>query len=112
MRDMLSIPCFAKAYRYIFASKIRQVTVSGIHMSKSFTGYHILLLELISLKKTQPPKLGQRQTVNDVMCTQSYHKLRNHRRFLVWFSMLYLLFNRIQRNFNVTVRERTRFAEI
>ena len=40
------------------------------------------------------------------------NKLQYHRRFLVLFSMLYPLFNKIQRNFNETVCERTRFAKI
>ena len=47
-----AISCFAKAYRNNFASNFWQVAVSGIHMSKSFTGYHILLLELISTSQT------------------------------------------------------------
>ena len=41
-----AISCFAKAYRNNFASNFWQVAVCGIHMSKSFTGYHILLMEL------------------------------------------------------------------
>ena len=69
-------------------------------MSKSFTGYHILLLELISFQNLQPPKHRQRQNVNYVMRIQRLHKLQYHRRFLVLFSMLYPLFNKIQRNFN------------
>ena len=81
-------------------------------MSKSFTGYHILLLELISFKKLQPPKHRQRQIVNYVMRIQGLHKLQYHRRLLVLFSMLYPLLNKIQRKFNETVCERTRFAKI
>ena len=50
-----AISCFAKAYRNQFASNFWQVAVCGIHMSKSFTGYHILLLELISFLNLQPP---------------------------------------------------------
>ena len=107
-----AISCFAKAYRNNFASNFWQVAVCGIHMSKSFTGYHILLLELISFQKLQPPKHRQRQNVNYVMRIQRLHKLQYHRRFLVLFSMLYPLFNKIQRNFNETVCERTRFAKI
>ena len=57
-----AIPCYAKAYRNNFASNFCQVAVCGIHMSNSFTGYHILLLELLSFQKTQPPKHRQRQT--------------------------------------------------
>ena len=107
-----AISCFAKAYRNNFASNLWQVTVCGIHMSKSFTGYHILLLELISFQKSQPPKHRQRQIVNYVMRIQRFHKLQYHRRFLVLFSITYPLFNKIQRNFNETVCERTRFAKI
>ena len=43
-----AISFFAKAYSNNFASNFWQVAVCGIHMSKCFTGYHILLLELIS----------------------------------------------------------------
>ena len=107
-----AISCFAKMCCNIFASNFWRVTVSGIHLPKSFTWYHILLLELISFKKIQPPKPGQRQTVNDVMRTQRLHKLRYHRRFLVLFSILYPGFNKIQTNVNVTVRERTLYAKI
>ena len=107
-----AISCFAKAYRNNFASNFWQVGVCGIHMLKSFTGYHILLLELISFQKLQPPKHRQRQIVNYVMRMQRLHKLQYHRRFWVLFSMLYPLFNKIQRNFNETVCERTRFAKI
>ena len=107
-----AISCFAKTYRNNFTSNFWLVTVCGIHMSKSFAGYHILLLELISFQKLQPPKQRQRQNVNYVMCTQRLHKLQYHRRFLVLFSMLYPLSNKIQRNFNETVCERTRFAKI
>ena len=45
-----------------------QVAVCGINMSKSFTGYHILLLELISFQKLQPPNYRQRQIVIYVLC--------------------------------------------
>ena len=107
-----AISCFAKAYRNNFASIFLQAAVCGIHMSKSFTGYHILLLKLISFQKLQPPKHRQRQIVNNVMRIQRLHKLQYHRRFLVLFSMLYALFKKIQRNFNETVCERTRFAKI
>ena len=107
-----AILCFAKGYRNNFASNFGQVAVCGFQMSKSFTGYHILLLELISLHILQPPKHRQRQIVNYVMRIQRLHKLQYHRRFLVLLSMLYPLFNKIQRNFNVTVSERTRFAKI
>ena len=107
-----AISSFAKAYRNNFASNFWQVAVCGIHMSKSFTGYHILLLELISFQKLQTPKHRQRQIVNYVMRIQGLHKLQYHRRFLVLFSMLYPLFNKIQRNFNETACERTRFAKI
>ena len=107
-----AISCFAKTYRNNFASNFCQVAVCGIHMSKRFIGYHILLLELISFQKLQPPKHRQRQNVNHVMRMQRLHKLQYHRRFLVLFSMLYPLFNKIQRNFNETVCERTRFAKI
>ena len=107
-----AISCFAKAYRNNFASNFRQVAVCGIHMSKSFTGCHILLLELTSFQKLQPQKYRQRQNVNYVMRIQKLHKLPYHRRFLVLFSMLYPLFNKIQRNFNETVCEHTRFAKI
>ena len=64
-------------------------------MSESFTGYHILLLELISFQKLQPPKHRQRQIVNYVVHIQRLHKLQYHRRFLVLFSMLYPLFNKL-----------------
>ena len=77
-----------------------QCAVCGIHMSKSFTGYHILLLELISFQKLQPPKHRKRQIVNYVMRIQRLHKLQYHRRFSVLYSMVYPLFNKIQRNFN------------
>ena len=77
---------------------LRQDAVCGIHMSKSFTGYHILLLELISFQKLQPLKHRQRQIVNYVMRIQRLHKLQYHRRFLVLFSTLYPLFNKIERN--------------
>ena len=107
-----AISCFAKAYRNNFASNFLQVAVCGIHMSKSFTGYHILLLELISFQKLQPPNHRQRQIVNYFMRIQILHKLQYHRRFSVLYSMLYPLFNKIQRNFNETVCERTRFAKI
>ena len=107
-----AISCFAKAYRNNFASIFWQVAVCGIHMSKRFTGYHILLLGLISFQNLQPPKHRQRQIVNYVMRIQRLHKLQYHRRFLLLFSMLYPLFNKIQRNFNETVCERTRFAKI
>ena len=106
-----AISCFAKAYRSNFASNFWQVSICGIHMSKSFTGYHILLLELISFQKLQPPKHRQRQIVNYVMRIQRFHKLQYHRIFLVSFSIMYPLFNKIQRNFNETVCERTRFAK-
>ena len=105
-----AISCFAKAYRNNFASKFWQV--SGFHMSKSFTGYHIFLFELISFQKLQPPKHRQRQIVNYVMRIQRLHKLQYHRRCLVLFGMLYPLFNKIQRNFNETVCEHARFAKI
>ena len=107
-----AISCFAKACRNQFASNFWQVTVCGIHMSKSFTGYHILLLELISFQKLQPQKHRQRQIVNYVMHIQRLNKLQYHRRFLVLFSMLYALYNKIKRNFNETVCECTRFAKI
>ena len=107
-----AISCFAKAYHNNFASNFWQVAVCGIHMSKSFTGYHILPLEIISFQKLQPPKHRQRQIVHYVMHIQSLHKLQYHRIFLVLFSMLYPLFNKIQRNCNETVCERTRFAKI
>ena len=76
-----AISCFAKAHRNNFASNFWQVAVYGIHMSKSFTGYHILLLELISLQKLQPPKHRQWQIVNYVRRIQRLHKLQYHRRF-------------------------------
>ena len=107
-----AISCFAKTYRNNFASNFWQVAVCGFHMSRSFTGYHILLLELISFQHLQPPKHRQRQIVNYVMRIQILHKLQYHRRFLVLFSMLYPLFNKIQRNFNETVCKRTRFAKM
>ena len=107
-----AISCFAKPYRNNFASNFSQVAVCGIHMSKSFTGYHILLLELISFQKLQLPKHRQRQIVNYVMRIQRLHKLQYHRRNLVLFSMLYPLFNKIQRNFNETFCERALFAKI
>ena len=107
-----AISWFAKTYRNNFASNLRQVAVCGIHMSKRFIGYHNLLLELISFQKLQPPKHRQRQNVNYVMRIQRIHKLPYHRIFLVLFSMLYPLFNKIQINFNETVCERTRCAKI
>ena len=107
-----AIACFAKIFHNNFTSNFWPVTVCGIHMSKSFTGYHVLLLELISFQKLQPPKHRQRQNVNFVMRTQRLHKLQYHRRLLVLFSMLYPLSNKIQRNFNETVCRRTRFAKI
>ena len=107
-----TISCFAKAYRNDFASSFWQVTVCGIHISKSFTGYHILLLELISFQKLQPPIHRLRQIVNYVMRIQRLHKWQYHRIFLELFSMLYPLFNKIHSNFNETVCERTRFAKI
>ena len=72
----------------------------------------ILLLELISFQKSQPPKHRQRQNVNYVMRIQRLHKLQYHRRFLVLLSMVYPLFDKIQRNFNETACERARFAKI
>ena len=54
--------------------------------------------------KIQSSKPGQRQTVKDVMRTQRLREVGYHRRYLVLFSILYPLFNKIQRNFNVTVR--------
>ena len=93
-----AISYFEKAYRNNFASNFWQVAVCGIHMSKSFTGYHILLLELIYFLKLQLPKHRQRQIVNYDMRIQRLYKLKYHRRFLVLFSMLYPLFNKIQRN--------------
>ena len=107
-----AISWFAKACCNNFASNFWQVAVCGIHMSKGFKGYHILLSKLISFQKLQLPKHRQRQVVNYVMRIQRLHKLQYHRRFLVLFSMLYPLFNKIQRNFNETVCERTRFAKI
>ena len=107
-----AISCFGKAYRKDFAFNFWQVLVCGIHMSKSLTEYHILLLELISFQKLQLPKHRQRQIVNYVMRIQGLNKLQYHRRFFVLFSMLYTLFNKIQRNFNETVCERTHFAQI
>ena len=107
-----AISWFAKTYRNNFASNILKVAVCGIHMSKRFIGYHILLLELISFQKLQPPKHRQRQNVNYVMRIQRLHKLQYHRRFLELFSMLYPLFNKIQRDFNEAVYEHTRFAKI
>ena len=98
-----AILCFVKASRNNFAPNYLQVAVCGIRISKSFTGYHILLLELISFQKLQPPKHRQRQIVNYVMRIQRLQKLQYHRRFLVLFSMLYPLFDKIQRNFNETV---------
>ena len=59
-----TISCFAKAYCNNFASNFWQVAVCGVQLSKSFTGYHILLLELISFQKLQSPKHRQRQIVN------------------------------------------------
>ena len=90
-----AISCFAKAYHSNFASNFWQVEVCDIHMSKNFTGYHILLLQLISFQKLQPPKHRQRQIVNYVMRIQRLKKLQYHRRFLVLSSMLYPLFNQI-----------------
>ena len=107
-----AISCFAKAYCNYFAPNFWQVAVCGIHMSKKSTGYHILLLELISFQKLQPSKHRQRQIVNYVMRIQRLHKLQYNRRFLVLFCMLYPLFSKIQRNFNETVCERTCFAKI
>ena len=107
-----AISCFEKAYRNHFASNFWQLAVCGIHMSKSFTGFHILLLELNPFQKLQPPKHRQRQIVNYVMRIKGLHKLQYHRRFLVLFSMLYPLSNKIKRNFNETLCECTRFAKI
>ena len=107
-----AISCFAKAYRNNIASIILQAAVCGIHLSKSFTWYHILLLELISFQQLQPQNRRQRQIVNYVMRIQRLHKLQYHRRVSVLFSMFYALFNKSQRNFNETVCERTRFAKI
>ena len=107
-----AISCFPKTYRNNFASNFLQVAVCGIYMSKSFTGYHILFLELMSFQKLQSPKHRQRQNVNYVMRILRLRKLQYHRRFLVLFSMLYPLFNKIQRHFNKMVCERTRFAKI
>ena len=107
-----AILSFAKVYRNNFASNFWQVAVCGIHMSKSFTWYRILLLELISFQTLQPPKRRQRQIVNYVMRIQRLQKLQYHRRFLVLSSMLYPLFNKIQRNFNEMVCECTHFAKI
>ena len=109
-----AISCFATAYAYRnnIASNFWQVKVCGIHMSKSFTGYHIVLLKLNSFQNLHPPKNRQRKTVNYVMRIQRLHKLQFHRIFLVLFSMLYPLINKIQRNFNETVCERTPFAKI
>ena len=80
-----AISCFAKAYRNNFASNFWQVAVCDIHMSKSFTWYSILLLELISFQKLQPPKHRQWQIVNYIIRIQKLHKLQYHRRFLVFF---------------------------
>ena len=107
-----AISCFAKTYRNNIASIFLQAAVCGIHLSKSFTGYHILLLELISFQNLQPPKRRQRLIVNYVMRIQRLHKLQYLRRLLVLFSMFYALFNKTKRNFNETVCERTRFAKI
>ena len=65
-----AISCFVKVYRNHFASNFWQVAVCGIHMSKSFTGYHILLLELISFQKLQLPKHRQRQSITS--CAYRY----------------------------------------
>ena len=59
-----AISCFAKAYRNHFASNFWQVAVCGIHMSKSFTGYHILLLELISFQNLQNTDNGRSQVTS------------------------------------------------
>ena len=59
-----AISCFAKAYRNNFASIFWQVAVCDIHMLKSFTGYNILFLELISFQKittTKTPTTTDRQ---------------------------------------------------
>ena len=107
-----AISCFAKAYRNNFVSNFWQVAVCCIYMSKSITWYHILLLEPISFQKIQPPKHRQRQTVNYVMRIQRLHTMQYYRWVLVLLSMLYPLFNKIQRNLNETVCESTRFAKI
>ena len=103
--------CFAKTYRNNFASSFWQVAVCGINMLKRFTGYHILLLEIMSFQKLQPQKHRQRQNVNYVMRIQRLYMLQYHRRFLVLFSILYPLFNKIKRNFNKTYCERTRLLK-
>ena len=107
-----AISCFSKGYRNNFASNFWQVAICGIHMSKSFTGYHILLLEQISFQKVQLPKHRKRQIINYVMCIQRLHKLQYHGRFLVLLSLVYPLLSKIQRNFKETVCERTHFAKI
>ena len=43
------------------------------------------------------------QIVNYVIRIRRIHKLQYHRRFLILFSMVYPLFNKIQRNFHETV---------
>ena len=103
---------FRKTYRNNLASNFWQVAVFGIRMSKSFTGYHILLYDTNFFTKITTAKHRQRQNVNYVMRIQIPHKLQYHRRFLVLFSMLYPLFKKIQRDFDETVCERTRFPKI
>ena len=69
----------------------------------------------MSFLNLQPPKHRQRQTVNYVMHIQHVQRLKKmqyRRRVLVLLSMLYPLFNKILRNFNETVFERTRYAKI
>ena len=51
-----------------FASNFLQVIVCGIHVSKSFIDYNILLLELISFQKLHPVKPGIRQNAPMTSC--------------------------------------------
>ena len=82
-----AISCFAKACRNNFASNFWQVAVCGIHMSKSFTGYHILLLELISFPKLQPTKHRLRQIVNYIMRIQYRDFIRCNIIVDVWYCL-------------------------
>ena len=105
-----AISCFAKTYRNNLASNFFTSCSLWYPFVKKLRRVPYLAFETNFFPKITTAKT--RQIVNYVMHIQRLHKLQYHRRFLVLFSMLYPLFNKIQRNFNETVCERTRFAKI
>ena len=73
--------------------------------------WDLLMLQLLRPNSSNLPCLCSTFHLEYPLVLSRFY-LQYHRRFLVLFSMLYPLFNKIQRNFNETVCERTRFAKI